>query len=105
VPVWFAGDESRPLMAFAGISTTWTSVRKVKEGEVTADPYSFLTTNPNAVVGPVHQGLPVILTTPKEAETWMTAPWFDASALQRPLPDDVLKIVAMGERQDGLVLV
>ena len=39
VPVWFAADESRPLMCFAGIWTNWTSVRKAKEGEVTTDVY------------------------------------------------------------------
>ena len=37
VPVWFAADVERPLMCFAGIWTRWTSVRKVKEGEITAD--------------------------------------------------------------------
>lgn len=30
--VWFAADASRPLLAFAGIWTNWTSVRKVKTG-------------------------------------------------------------------------
>jgi hypothetical protein len=28
---------SRPLLAFAGLWTVWTSVRKAKEGEITAD--------------------------------------------------------------------
>jgi hypothetical protein len=37
VPVWFATDESRPLLAFAGIWTNWTSVRKAREGEITVD--------------------------------------------------------------------
>ena len=32
----------------AGLWKTWTSVRKVREGEVTADLYGFLTTMPNA---------------------------------------------------------
>ena len=41
IPVWFALDESRPLAAFAGIWTNWTSVRKAKEGEVTADVLRF----------------------------------------------------------------
>jgi putative SOS response-associated peptidase YedK len=81
-------------------------VRKVKEGEITADLYGFLTTEPNAVVGPVHpKAMPVILTTPEEAETWMTAPWTEASALQRPLADDVLRIVATGDRSDAAVSV
>jgi putative SOS response-associated peptidase YedK len=47
----------------------------VKEGEVTAGLYGFLTTDANGVVAPIHpKAMPVILTTPEEAETWMTAP-------------------------------
>ncbi|MCC6697855.1 MAG: SOS response-associated peptidase family protein [Candidatus Hydrogenedentes bacterium] len=60
--VWFALDESRPLACFAGIWTTWTSVRKVREGETTNDLFGFLTTTPNNVVGPIHpKAMPVIL--------------------------------------------
>jgi putative SOS response-associated peptidase YedK len=44
-PVWFAFDETRPLACFAGIWTRWTSVRKLKEGEVTADVFGFLTSS------------------------------------------------------------
>ena len=73
--IWFALDETRPLACFAGIWTNWTSVRKVKEGETTNDLYAFLTTEPNAEVGAIHpKAMPVILTTPEEVETWMTAP-------------------------------
>ena len=62
-PVWFALDESRPLAFFAGLWTRWTSVRKVKEGETTNDLFAFLTTEPNAVVAPIHaKAMPVILT-------------------------------------------
>ena len=43
-PFWFALEEDRPLACFAGIWTRWTSVRKIKEGEVTADLFGFLTT-------------------------------------------------------------
>jgi len=49
-PIWFAFDQERPLAYFAGIWTRWTSVRKIKEGEVTADLFSFLTTYPNAEI-------------------------------------------------------
>src|SRR6202035_3861668 len=52
-PVWFAADESRPLLAFAGLWPNWTSVRKAKEGEITADIFAFLTCEPNAKVSRV----------------------------------------------------
>jgi putative SOS response-associated peptidase YedK len=100
-PVWFALDESRPLAFFAGIWTRWASVRKVKEGETTNDLFAFLTTEPNAIVAPIHpKAMPVILTTAQEIETWLTAPSPEALKLQRPLPGDALAIVARGQRQD-----
>jgi putative SOS response-associated peptidase YedK len=99
--VWFALDESRPLACFAGIWANWTSVRKVKEGEPTNDLYAFLTTEPNAEVFAVHpKAMPVILTTPDQVETWMTAPWDEAKSLQRPLADGAVRIVARGVKED-----
>lgn len=101
-PVWFALDESRPLAFFAGIWTPWTSVRKAREGEVTAEIFGFLTTEPNAVVAPIHpKAMPVILRTAEEVETWLTADTPAALAMQKPLPDDALRIVARGSKSDG----
>ena len=45
--------------------------------------------------------MPVILTTPEEADLWLEAETVDALALQRPLPDDALRIVTKGEKEDG----
>ncbi len=102
VPVWFALGETRPTACFAGLWTRWTSVRKLKEGEATLDVFGFLTTEPNREVGAVHpKAMPVILTEAHEFDAWLEADWQEASALQRPLPDGALAIVARGERSDG----
>jgi putative SOS response-associated peptidase YedK len=45
--------------------------------------------------------MPVILTTPAEVDMWLEAEPAQALALQRPLADDMLAIVAKGEREDS----
>ena len=98
---WFAGDRSEPLMFFAGFWVpNWQCVRKIKEGMVTCDLFAFLTTEPNAVVAPIHpKAMPVILRDEAEVEIWLSAAWTIARSLQRPLPDLELVLLAKVEQE------
>jgi len=65
--------------------------------------FGFLTPEANARVAPIHpKAMPVILTTPAEVDLWLGADTPDALELQRPLPDDALRIVSKGEKEDGV---
>src|SRR5215469_8060263 len=103
---WFALAEERPLFAFAGLWTSWRGVRRTLKNPVDGEHllYGFLTTEPNAVVQPVHsKAMPAILTQPEEWDTWLKADTATALKLQRPLPADRLRIVALDQREgDGV---
>ncbi len=91
--VWFHLPDQE-IAFFAGIWTEWTSVRKLKEGEITANLFGFLTAEPNTEVGAVHpKAMPVILRSKTDVSTWLNAPETDATLLQRPLPDGSLSII------------
>jgi putative SOS response-associated peptidase YedK len=100
VPHWFALDESRPLFAFAGIWRLWTGERKGEAGRY--ELFSFLTTEANEVVRPIHAtAMPVLLTATGDWDTWLTGSVDEATALQRPLPGEMLRVVAAGDKTDS----
>lgn len=94
---WFAPPD-RGMLWFAGIWRTWVgdygSKKEPDPGEHAL--YSFLTTDPNDLVRPVHaKAMPVILRTEAEQEEWLTAPAADIPHVQaRVLPADALDIVS-----------
>lgn len=74
----------------------WTGdVGTIKEPNVgTHRLFSFLTTEPNGVVAPVHdKAMPVLLLTPDDVVQWLQGTPSQALELQRPANDDVLIVL------------
>jgi putative SOS response-associated peptidase YedK len=93
---WFAPPD-RGMHCFAGVWRVWSgdygSKKDPNPGEHML--FSFLTTEANDLVRPVHaKAMPVVLRTEAEYDQWLTAPAGEIAGIQaRELPVDALEIV------------
>jgi len=56
--------------------------------------YSFLTTEPNGMVEPIHnKAMPVMLITPEDVKRWLYGMAANALALQKPAPDKAIVVL------------
>ena len=109
--VWFKlkGVEPRPSFAFAGFYRQWDwqkdGLRKkadapLAEANAPTLAMTFLTCEPNSLVGQIHpKAMPVILTE-ADFETWLSGDETSARKLQRPYPEDLMEIAHRGPRSD-----
>jgi putative SOS response-associated peptidase YedK len=88
---WFSVPD-QPIFAFAGL---WRD-----DGEL---PYfAMLTTEPNALVEPIHpKAMPMILH-PEDHETWLNGDWKLAQKLVGPFPSQLMAVETMPGARQGL---
>jgi putative SOS response-associated peptidase YedK len=93
---WFAPPH-RGMLCFAGIWREWSGDygSKKEPNQGTHQLFSFLTTDANDLVFPVHaKAMPVVLQSDGERDEWMSAPADQIETIQsRVLPKRALEIV------------
>lgn len=93
---WFAAPD-RKMLFFAGVYNSWYGDYGTKKApnEGWHALFSFLTTDANDLVRPVHaKAMPVVLTTIEQCEEWLEAPIGALTDIQaRVLPTNALEIV------------
>lgn len=96
---WFAlaGEEPRPLFAFAGLWRRYRGPVK-KDGEIVEqEVFSFMTTTPNTLVGSInHERMPVLLGDERAFATWLQGSPAEARALLTEYPPERMRMVQAG---------
>ena len=92
---WFTRADKLPFF-FAGIWRPWTGDRGTKKAPNVGEHalFSIMTTEPNAVVEPVHEeAMPVMLMTAQDVDRWLKGTSFEnALMMQKPAADDALVV-------------
>jgi putative SOS response-associated peptidase YedK len=86
VPMWVYLKDRKPF-AFAGLWDVW---RKPDGKKV--ESFTIITTEPNELVRPIHNRMPVILQ-PEDEEQWLDAsrtPFAKAKSLLKPYPEELM---------------
>ena len=78
---------------FHGTNATLLALAAVYSDRPEAS-FALVTTEPNSVVGEIHNRMPVIVA-PDGYETWLTGDVADAQALVRPYPNDAIRLHAV----------
>jgi putative SOS response-associated peptidase YedK len=94
-PRWFRRPDGA-MFLFAGIWRPWTGDRGTKAKPNVGDHvlFSFLTTEPNAIVAPIHpKAMPVLLLDDAACEQWLSGTNEEALALQKPANDDTILLL------------
>lgn len=102
-PIWFHSPHG-DLLLFAGLYESWLDPQ-TSEWQRT---FTILTTEPNRVVEPVHDRMPVILL-PERVDEWLHVPPQNAvagaeklMALLRPAPDEALVATEVSRRVNAV---
>jgi putative SOS response-associated peptidase YedK len=81
------------LMMMAGVWDEW------KKGDTVKRTFSIITTTPNREIAALHDRMPVILTTPKAQQRWLSdLPIEETLAMLKPPPDDILHLYRVSEK-------
>ena len=107
-PWYYFQSKEQPLFGFAGIYDIWKDKQTGKE----IYSYTIITTTPNALVGKIHDRMPVILQKEDE-ETWLNSDITEPEQLLpllKPYPADQMEEwqvwdVARNPRNDSLDLI
>lgn len=93
--MWFAPSDGN-VGYIAGIYREWTGTRGTKAEPLTGDHlvFSFLTSNPNNLLGVYHDRMPAILPDKETQAAWLSAPANTVHEFQKPVDDDRLVIVS-----------